>query len=74
MWRTTLGRLTVVPVTDGQEALAWLDQQHAAWTAETAPHLLVVDSVATLLAPLLSANGSFRGASSRRRRGGPTPR
>jgi hypothetical protein len=58
-----LERVRVVPLGDAHEALAWLEHHHRAWTAEpaSAPQLLVLDSAAALLAPLLSTQGSFRG-------------
>ena len=67
-WEAVLQRIHVVPVTDVFQAITWLEQHHRQWTAPrdgddatAAPRLVVVDSAAALLAPLLAVTGSFRG-------------
>ena len=68
-WADVLGRVHVVPVNDMEGVLAWLAEAAARWRQEAAnraPHLLVVDSIAAVAAPILSASGCFHGELTRR--------
>ena len=72
-WADVLGRVHVVPITDIEGMLAWLADAASWWRQEAAaagnkrtPHLLVLDSVAAVAAPILSASGCFHGEQSRR--------